>query len=521
MPPDDHERPGERLDPGREVSAPLGGSATVAFIVAATAAFFIARIFLIPRRVFDPDELEHTHAAWSVFRGLLPYKDFFEHHTPWYYFGLAPFFRWFAVDQSFESARHFLLFGRVISLALAALAVVLVIQLGRLGANRGVGLLTGLFLAAQPIFIQKTLEIRPDVPALLFFLGALWLLVRGLFDEEDAPATPGRRWFLGGGLCLGAAVMCTQKMLFVLPGAFLGLALWALGGGRRALGARMRAVVMAGVGVAAPALLTWLAFAVQGGGWQFIYNNFLLNARFQLRSFRGVQATVKTSWPILVLALLGAATAINRFRRARRRRYGDVFLLCTLGGLIAGVAVVPVVYEQYCLVPLSIACLFAARGFALLLSLAVQLVRERARAWVSVGAILPLLVLPVLYLGWSFGHRNDQQLARLRYVFAHTGPADTVLDGWLGTDVFRPHPLYYFFMHRELLGALSASAIDAYLEPLESGKVRPSLITLDDELLALGPRFSRFLHAHYASSDGLFYLPRPSPPTTDEPRQPR
>ena len=355
MPHDDHERRPEPPAPGRDVSAP--------FILLATVAFFVARIPLMPHRVFDPDEFEHSHAAWSLFKGLVPYRDFFEHHTPWYYLGLSPFFRWFPVDQSFEAARRFLLFGRLFSSALAVLSVLLVVRVGRLIANRGVGLLAGLFVAAQPVFIQKTLEIRPDVPAFLAFMGALWFLLRGLLEEEDA-ATPSLSWFLGGGLCLGAAIMCTQKMLFVLPGAFLGLGVWALAGGRQALGARMRAVLVVAAGVVTPALLTWSVFAILGGGRQFIYNNFLLNARFQLRSFRGVQTTFKTSWPILVLALLGASVAVSRFCRARRRQYGDLLLLGTLGGLVAGVALVPVVYEQYCLVPLSIACLFAARGLS-------------------------------------------------------------------------------------------------------------------------------------------------------------
>ena len=113
MPQDDHERleldqrqPSAAPEPRRDVSVP--------FVLLATVAFFVARIPLISRRVFDPDEFEHSHAAWSVFKGLLPYQDFFEHHTPWYYFALSPFFRWFAVDQSFESARRFLIFARVL-----------------------------------------------------------------------------------------------------------------------------------------------------------------------------------------------------------------------------------------------------------------------------------------------------------------------------------------------------------------------------------------------------------------------
>ena len=525
MPQDDHERleldqsqPSVAPKPSRDLSVP--------FVLLATVAFFIARIPLIARRVFDPDEFEHSHAAWSVFRGLLPYRDFFEHHTPWYYFALSPFFRWFAVDQSFEAARSFLIFARAFSFVLALLSVVLVTRVGRLAGNRldakdavepsstpstrRVGLLTGLFLAGQPVFIQKTMEIRPDVPALLFFIGALCFLLRGLSEQEDS-ATANLRWFLGGGLCLGAAIMCTQKMLFALPGTLLGLGLWALADRRRALVARLGALSIVCLGAAVPALLTWSEFAVHGGGRQFIYDNFLLNARWQQGSVRGVVVTLKTSWPILVLALLGASVSMYRFFRTRQRHYGDLLLLCILGGLIVGIAVVKVAYEQYCLMPLAIACLFGAKG----LSFTGELLRERARAWFFVCATLLLMILPVRDLRRSFTLRNDREMARLRYVFEHTAPTDTVLDGWMGTQLFRPHPLYYAFMHRELLVMLSESDKESYLGPLENGTVRPSLITLDDELIALGPRFLRFVRTNYETNAGLFYFPaRTSPPAT-------
>ena len=477
-----------------------------AILLAAIAGLLIARIPVIPVRVFDPDEFEHAHAAWSVFRGLLPYRDFFEHHTPWYYLVLSPFFRWFAVDQSFESATRFLAFGRGLSLALTALSVGLLFLVGRLGANRRVGLLAGLFLVAQPVVIQKTLEIRPDVPALPFFLGGLWLLLRGLQAQDEDPPTRTIRslgWFLGGGLCLGAAIMCTQKMLFVLPGALSGLGLWALAGGRRALLRRTGAVLTVLVGIAVPVALTWIGFAVQGGGHQFIYDNFIINSQWRLRSNRHLLVTLETSWPMLVLCVVGASVAMADFYRARQRRYGEVLLLCTLGGLIAGIAIVPAAYKQYYLMPLPIACVFAAKGLVWI----VELAQERVRRWLFVGATVLLLIWPGVELKRSFARRADRQMARLRYVFEHTAPADAVLDGWLGTQVFRPHPLHYAFMHRELLAMLSPADKDAYLGPLESGKVRPALITMDDELVALGPRFLSFVRQNYVSEDGVFYFP--------------
>jgi len=498
-----------------------------AFVLIAIAGLLIARIPLIPIRFFDPDEFEHSHAAWCVFKGLLPYKDFFEHHTPWYYFALSPFFHWFQVDQSFESARRFLLFGRGLSLVLTVLSAILVFRIGRLVANRKVGLVAGLFLVGQPVLIQKTLEIRPDVLALPFFLGGLWFLLRGMLKDEDS-APRSLRWFIGGGLGLGAAIMCTQKMLFVLPGTLTGLGLWALASRRRILPGRILAVLGALVGIAAPVAFTWVGFAVQGGGEQFIHDNFLLNAKWRQHSAEHLLVTLETSWPILVLCLLGASVSMYCFYRSdmetlggfpclparqsraashttKQRQYGEVLLLCTLGGLIAGILVVPAAYRQYYLPPLTIACLFAAKGLCFL----VELVKERARPWLLVCATLPLLVWPVVDLEESFARRDDRQMARLRYVFEHTEPADLVLDGWLGTAVFRPHPLYYFFMHGELMAMLSEKDIDPCLDALESGRVRPSLVTLDDELPALGSRFVRFLLKNYVSNDGLFYLPRP------------
>jgi Dolichyl-phosphate-mannose-protein mannosyltransferase len=487
--------------PGAAVGGASGWDAGDWFLLVAIAALLCARIPLIAVRVFDNDEFEHAHAAWSVSRGLVPYRDFFEHHTPWYHFALAPFFRWFPVAESFDAARHFLTFGRFLSLGLTALSVFLVFRVGRLAAGRRVGLLAGLFLVGQPALMQKTLEMRPDVLALPFFIGALWFLLRGL-GAGEAPAARRLRWFLGGGLCLGAAIMCTQKMLFALPGAFVGLGLWVLGGGRRSWALRTSAALVVLGGVVLPGLVTWIGFALRGGGGQFIYDNFLLNARVQLGSNRALPLILQTSWPVLLLALVGGGGALRG--RGRRRDDGDLLLLSLLAGFVAGIPVVRVAYEQYYLPPMTIVCLFGARGLCLLLERS----RFRARLGPVICGAVALSIWPVVDLGRSLQLRNDVQLGRLRFVFAHTGPNDNVLDGWLGTNVFRPAPHYYFFIHSELLAMLTASEKEAYLDTLTSGRDKPALIALDVELRALGPRFLEFVRDNYVRADGLFYLPR-------------
>jgi hypothetical protein len=464
--------------------------------------FLLARIPVILHTVFGADEFEHAHAAWCLFRGMIPYKDFFEHHTPFYYYLLRPFFGWFSVDTSFESARHFLIFGRGLSLLLTVVSIVLIILIGALWQGRKVGLLAGLFLVGQPVFFEKTLEMRPDVLALPFFLGALWLLLRGLAKGGDLVA---RRHlcFFAGGLCLGAAVMCTQKMLFVLPGLLASLGIWSLcaGQGRDGL-SRVFSTVVFLVGLAVPALGTWVVFSLHRAGGEFIANNFLLNARWKTAVGEQLLKLLETSWPILVLGLLGAVVSGYRFLRAKQREYGGFLLLGTFLGLAAGILVVPVAHQQYYLMPLPIACLLASQGLHFL----VGQIRERARPWVLILATIPLSVLPVLDLRECLGLRNDDQLARLAYVLRTTKPTELVMDGWEGTGVFRPHAFHYYFLHDELLDMLPREHLDAYLDALENKRVEPQLIAMDEQLVRLGSRFVRFVKANYQTRDGFFYV---------------
>ena len=51
----------------------------------------------------------------------------------------------------------------------------------------------------------------------------------------------------------------------------------------------------------------------------------------------------------------------------------------------------------------------------------------------------------------------------------------------------------------------------SYLDALESGRIAPKLIALDERLMNLGSRFMRFVHKNYVAHDELFYV-RKSPP---------
>ncbi len=481
---------------------------------AAIACVLLSWIPVILRRHFDPDEFEHAHAAWCVSKGMLPYQDFFEHHTPWYYYVLSPFARAFRVAASVDGATHFLVFGRGMSMALAGLSVFLLYRMGRLGQHGRAGVLAGVFLITQPVFFQKAVEIRPDLLALPLFLWGIYLLLRVL-ARESATALAGAGPCFVGGASLGAAIMCTQKMLFVLPGLLAGLAVWSLVGHGGAPKPRVHVRITLSLaflaGVVIPGLSTWAALAAYGAGDSFFTNNFLLNAQWKPVETDQARKLVVNSWPILALALVGGGVSAWHFVRSGWRRHGDAILLLTLIGLLLGLLVIPSAHAQYYLMPVPLICLFAARG---LLFLADGLPRY-ARRPLLILAMVPLSLLPARAAQHVLDSQNDGQLARLRYVYARTRPDDVVMDGWQGMGVFRPHAFRYFFLHPETRAMLPRRELAAYLDALERGRVRPKLIAMDPNLTALGARFKAFVERHYSTTDGFLYFRagflRPSP----------
>jgi hypothetical protein len=306
--------------------------------------------------------------------------------------------------------------------------------------------------------------------------------------------------------------MCTQKALFALRGMLVGLGVWALSAASReerstaadSIGARLASVLAFLLGIGVPAGATWAAFALEHAAGPFLYNNFLLNARWKHTTTGQLFQLIKYSWPVLALSVVGLGAAVRRGFRSGTPDHRELLLSCTVVGLFAGVIVIPVAQRQYYLLPLPIVCFFAARALLVL----VDRGPARTRARRLLLWLIPLSILPGMGLYFSFTSPNDRQLAQLERVFATTKPTDVVMDGWEGMGVFRPHAFYYFFVHDEILPMLRQDRVDAYLDDLEAGKIRPKLIALDKHLAALGPRFLGFVARGYVTRDNFLFFRR-------------
>lgn len=206
-------------------------------------ALLIAVAFLVMNwvaRYPDADETEHLHAAWLMSQGELPYRDFWQHHSPLLWITLAPLLAVLPHDGTVCDV------ARLLSLALSAASWGLALLLARRvhRPSRGLTAIMLLFMAGA-LAPGEFYNLRPDLVANLCTMGALLLLF-----------VPTSTWrILVSGVLLGLAVAFTPK---VLPFVLLLPALLATE--RGAIWRKMRSLPAhyAGVIIGIAPLVLWL-----------------------------------------------------------------------------------------------------------------------------------------------------------------------------------------------------------------------------------------------------------------------
>jgi 4-amino-4-deoxy-L-arabinose transferase-like glycosyltransferase len=529
---------------------PLLATALVAVLTT-----YLLRLPLLLTRGFDPDEFEHLHGAWAITKGLVPYRDFFEHHTPGIHFLLAPLFLFFDVETDVAGAFGLVFLARRLMWVFAGALLALTWWLGRIWRDDRVAAAGTFFLAMTVMFLEKTLEVRPDVVSVPLWLASLGATCRAI-QEKHGDDRGTRLHFAVGGICLGAGVMFTQKLLFALPGFGVAVAWYVLDRRSHAtLSARCTNVLVQMAGFFLPILVVSAYFAAVGGLLPFLDDNFLLNLRWKVR-FQpyGYLTQLLRQNPFLVA--LGVAGLVRQLAgMARRERFlrGDAILPLSTAGLIACLWVMPVPYRQYYLMFLPLLALLAGGLLVEGLEVADAALRGRLqwrwRAWVGAvlvagvaalglwvafrygkpnlggglstaawaaagGGAVILLLLRLRYLAGAvllvvlslyplqqmhaaFGWKNDATLTELRYVLENTSPHETTMDGWTGRGVFRPHAYFYFFLHPEIRAMLPAGERERLLEDLRAGRVAPALLFLDGNLRELSPEVTAFFEERY------------------------
>lgn len=437
----------------------------------------LLRLPLLGLRNYDPDELQHVHSAYSIAKGLLPYRDYFEHHTPLLHLLLAPMLALFDVETSTGRALGFLTFARGLMWLCTAAILLLTFRLARRLFGARSAWLGLAFLSGSWIFFDKSLEIRPDVPACALLVASLLFLVRGLRERLGIA-------FLWSGLAFGLGLMFTQKLVMVLLGLLPGL--WLAG-------APLLAFLVFGLGCALPLACVLTYFALRGGLGAFVDCNLLVNLRWKAGFAPGPILRDELLAPNAALALFALVGLALLLPRLRRTPEGAVALAGL--GAFAGLWLVRVPWQQYYLTFLPVMALLA--GFGLAAASERLAARRLAPALVAVPVLLLASVQPYQLFRAQQGRGNADKQASIRFVIENTTPGESVLDGYTGVGVFRPHAWRFFFLHAELRQMLGEAERRELLEGLERGEVAPRLISFDGHSSRVSPQVTAFFERNY------------------------
>ncbi len=523
----------------------------------------------IPNRGIDPDELEHLHAAYCVWRGQVPYRDFFEHHGPALYYLVAPLLALRGPDLSA------LWLGRLMMWCFSLATLGLTGRLARRCGGERAGLLAMALLAWTTIFHAKAIEVRPDGPATLLIMLAV---------VPFTYATGGGSWrrFLYVGLLVGLATLFTHKS--VVPGAGIGLAACVARLLTRAPASESAGKTLARVIVpmAAGIALNWgiaaLLFAMAGAARDFWYSTWYQLWLWPVRSGRWehLRPTLAGDFTVWVAAAIEICAVLKGFRAPEtwKEQRGVAALIAAV--CIVSLTVVKATYAQYYFLWMPFMAVLAAQQ----LVLPIERARERRAlaALIIAGEVLilvgvpfwrraslvgfqwgfshlasqitgslPLLValaaaafvvavmarrgkiepamLLVAALGMSYGARrnvetarwsNAEQVAAIESVNRHVPPDGRILDGFTGYGALRPHAWYYWWINQYSLALVSP--YDREVGLLKVLVASPPAAVLVDENFERLPRQVRdWIEARYEPSDpAVLWLPREPPNRSHE-----
>jgi hypothetical protein len=136
-----------------------------------TTLVFISLVGFINIHTFDLAEFENLHASWLVNQGFVPYRDFYEHHTPILLYAFTPLFNFYRVTTNSHAAVESIYTSRLFMLILSMCITAIVLMIGKIWKNWTIGWISTILLGTTLIYYRKSVEFRPDLFATFLLMG--------------------------------------------------------------------------------------------------------------------------------------------------------------------------------------------------------------------------------------------------------------------------------------------------------------------------------------------------------------
>lgn len=426
----------------------------------------LIRGYLLANRWLDPDETQHLHAAWTVTQGQLLYRDFWENHTPLFYYCLSPLI---------------LLLDEGVQIIFVARGVMFLLVLGILYATykitkicygTQVAILGVLLLTYMVTFTQKAIEVRPDVPLVLLELVSLYLFIKACQSKSEVAAEVivkedsrvfagkfGQSPFIISGFCLGTAFLFSPKALFPFIAISLAFFIFrCLHRNIRIILQHMKPWFFFFAAFCSPILLCLVFFMIHGALRDFIewilIHNFTYPDRFS--PIPGVIRSERIGGWIMIIGGI-FITVLDFIRQRAIDATQGIPLVSYLVMVLVYIFLMPAPYPQTQLLFLPLAAMYgglfvkrvAEKAFSPWNNSPNTAISQMSYKFLYHGTLIACffscIFMPfhsLLSEATPFSKTNQRQLKTMEFVLKGTSASDVIFDG-TGLYIFRPHAYFY------------------------------------------------------------------------------
>lgn len=377
--------------------------------------------FVSQHKEFSHDEFEHVHSAWYIAQGAMPYRDFYQSHNFLLWYTIAPVYNAIGGGTVLLSVLRYTMTGLLLATAFLTYRLTKLLT-----SSQAAGQLAAILLLSNYGVAITGLEIRPDVPQMLFEILSLYWLFQG-FQKKRLSL------FIISGLAFAVSFLFLQKVILIAPALAI---VFLIQYTHKKITIRHIAAWLCGLAVPLMSVGLWLI-------WQGIFQDYLLTCwtyyllkqpEHKLASV--LQQTI-TREPLHWLLFISSLTvALVSFRRQRLPA-----LFAFLGSsMLALLWFLPFISRAYILPLYPLLAIPAAATLH-------AITRRTPRRW-SAGLIIGISVF-ISFMSWRLisGSTNggyQDQIAAVQHVIAQTNPAERVYDGNNYFNLFRPD-LHYFW----------------------------------------------------------------------------
>ena len=220
----------------------------------------VLRILYAVHYRIDSDEPQHLHVVWGWTQGMIPYRDYFDNHSPLFQMLCAPLF------AALGTRADIIIPMRLAMFPLFALSIFFVGRIAGTLVSVRAGLWAAVFAAVSPRFFFVTIEYRPDDLWAVAWLAVLFVAIAGRMTVLRAFVV---------GLLLGVTFSVSAKTFLLLVSMALGtivILIFQTRAGQKISWARLfhASIAVAAGAVILPTIFS-LFFLWQGASGQMFY----------------------------------------------------------------------------------------------------------------------------------------------------------------------------------------------------------------------------------------------------------